>query len=108
NAVQHVGHRSGKSNRIRLGQTTSARCLAAELAAPCKPSSPPTRGVVGYVEREDWYGELSGGEKCKVEFIRKVFLRPRCPSVLLIDEAFAPLDPASKRSVQEKLKDRAR
>lgn len=55
-------------------------------------------------EKEDWYSELSGGEKCKVEFIRKVFLRERCPPVLLIDEAFAPLDPASKVAVQAKLK----
>lgn len=58
-----------------------------------------------HVEKEEWYSELSGGERSKIEFIRKVFLRPRCPGVLLIDEAFAPLDPASRRTVQAKLKE---
>lgn len=56
-------------------------------------------------EAEDWYGALSGGQRCKVEFIRKVFLRDQCPQVLLIDEAFAPLDPRSKMLMQRKLKD---
>mmetsp|Transcript_86305 Transcript_86305/g.252501 ORF Transcript_86305/g.252501 Transcript_86305/m.252501 type:complete len:815 (+) Transcript_86305:48-2492(+) len=56
-------------------------------------------------ETEDWYGMLSGGQRGKVEFIRKVFLRDRCPGVLLIDEAFAPLDPKSKQLVQQKLKE---
>jgi len=56
-------------------------------------------------EMEDWYGALSGGQRGKVEFIRKVFLRERCPGVLLIDEAFAPLDPNSKMLVQRKLKE---
>ena len=39
-----------------------------------------------------------------MEFIRSVFLRKQCPPILLIDEAFAPLDPAAKRLVQDKLK----
>jgi len=55
-------------------------------------------------EKEDWYGGLSGGQRVKLEFIRKVFLRETCPKVLLLDEAFAPLDPASKAVVQQKLK----
>ncbi|CAK0811106.1 unnamed protein product [Prorocentrum cordatum] len=54
---------------------------------------------------EDWYGTLSGGQRGKVEFVRKVFLRDRCPGVLLIDEAFAPLDPRSKQLVQRRLKE---
>jgi hypothetical protein len=37
-------------------------------------------------EREDWFSELSGGQKSKVELVRKVFLRDHCPSVLLIGE----------------------
>ncbi len=37
-------------------------------------------------EKEDWFGELSGGQKSKVELVRKVFLRDFCPSVLLIGE----------------------
>jgi len=58
-----------------------------------------------HADAEDWYGSLSGGQRGKVEFIRKVFLHKRCPGVLLIDEAFAPLDPKSKQLVQQKLKD---
>eukprot|EP00931_Biecheleriopsis_adriatica_P088031 TRINITY_DN62428_c0_g1_i1.p1 TRINITY_DN62428_c0_g1~~TRINITY_DN62428_c0_g1_i1.p1 ORF type:complete len:800 (-),score=141.16 TRINITY_DN62428_c0_g1_i1:24-2423(-) len=58
-----------------------------------------------HTEKEDWYSELSGGEKCKVEFIRKVFLRPECPKVLLVDEAFAPLDPRSRQMMKARLKE---
>merc|ERR1712228_866362 len=54
---------------------------------------------------EGWYSKLSGGQRGKMEFIRKIFLRDRCPGVLLIDEAFAPLDPRSKQLVQQKLKE---
>jgi len=56
-------------------------------------------------EKEDWFSELSGGQKSKVELVRKVFLRDECPSVLLVDETMAPLDPASKSQVMSKLKD---
>mmetsp|Transcript_46039 Transcript_46039/g.97689 ORF Transcript_46039/g.97689 Transcript_46039/m.97689 type:complete len:1010 (+) Transcript_46039:267-3296(+) len=55
-------------------------------------------------EKEDWFSELSGGQKSKVELVRKVFLREKCPSVLLVDETMAPLDPASKSQVMSKLK----
>jgi ABC-type Mn2+/Zn2+ transport system ATPase subunit len=79
--------------------------------------------------KEDWFGDLSGGQKSKVELIRKVlysfpsmielisliclinvhdvsqvFLARECPKVLLIDETFAPLDPESKSIVMAKLK----
>ena len=54
--------------------------------------------------KEDWFGDLSGGQKSKVELVRTVFLRKHCPGVLLIDETFAPLDPASKEVVMAKLK----
>merc|ERR1712039_831505 len=54
--------------------------------------------------KDNWYGELSGGQRCKVELIRQVFLRRKCPDVLLIDEVFGPLDPVSKGIVQRKLK----
>lgn len=56
-------------------------------------------------EKEDWFGDLSGGQKSKVELVRKVFLMDHCPEVLLIDETMAPLDPASKALVMTKLKD---
>ncbi|KAL7539301.1 hypothetical protein ACHAXR_009291 [Thalassiosira sp. AJA248-18] len=55
-------------------------------------------------EKEDWFSELSGGQKSKVELVRKVFLRDECPSVLLVDETMAPLDPASKSQVMSKIK----
>lgn len=56
-------------------------------------------------EQEDWFENLSGGQKSKVELVRKVFLADQCPPVLLIDETFAPLDPDSKNLVMQRLKD---
>jgi energy-coupling factor transporter ATP-binding protein EcfA2 len=55
--------------------------------------------------KEDWFSDLSGGQKSKVELVRKVFLHDRCPDVLLIDETMAPLDPSSKALVMGKIKD---
>jgi len=78
-------------------------------------------------EKEDWFADLSGGQKSKVELVRKVhmnvvfvcialvfslthsffskvFLHDNCPTVLLIDETLAPLDPMSKSLVMSKLK----
>jgi len=55
-------------------------------------------------EKEDWFSDLSGGQKSKVELVRKVFLHENCPDVLLIDETFAPLDPTSKSLVMSKIK----
>lgn len=54
--------------------------------------------------RDDWFSDLSGGQKSKVELVRKVFLARQCPKVLLIDETFAPLDPDSKSLVMQKIK----
>ena len=54
--------------------------------------------------KDDWFNDLSGGQKSKVELVRKVFLHDSCPSVLLIDETMAPLDPTSKSLVMSKLK----
>jgi ABC-type Mn2+/Zn2+ transport system ATPase subunit len=54
--------------------------------------------------KDDWFSDLSGGQKSKVELVRKVFLHDSCPSVLLIDETMAPLDPTSKSLVMSKLK----
>lgn len=55
-------------------------------------------------EKEDWFSDLSGGQRSKVELVRKVFLHEKCPMVLLIDETMAPLDPESKSLVMSKLK----
>jgi ABC-type transport system involved in cytochrome c biogenesis ATPase subunit len=56
-------------------------------------------------EKEDWFSDLSGGQKSKVELVRLVFIQDQCPDVLLVDETMAPLDPASKSLVMKKLKD---
>ena len=55
--------------------------------------------------KDDWFADLSGGQKSKVELVRKVFLHEKCPNVLLIDETFAPLDPDSKNLVMQKIKE---
>jgi len=57
-----------------------------------------------YVVQDDWYRGLSGGQRCKAEFIRQVFSRKSCPRILLVDETFAPIDTQSKKLVQQKLK----
>jgi ABC-type bacteriocin/lantibiotic exporter with double-glycine peptidase domain len=56
-------------------------------------------------EKEDWFSDLSGGQKSKVELVRKIFLADQCPGVLLIDETFAPLDPESKNLCMQKIKE---
>lgn len=48
---------------------------------------------------------MSGGQKSKAELVRSVFLGGTCPTVLLVDETLAPLDPVSKRGVMAKLKE---
>ena len=55
-------------------------------------------------EKEDWFSDLSGGQKSKVELVRQVFLYQTCPDVLLVDETMAPLDPTSKALVMKELK----
>ena len=61
--------------------------------------------VKGFYSMEtNWYSKLSGGQRSKAELISQVFLRQKCPDVLLIDEALAPLDADSKMLVQQKLK----
>ena len=55
-------------------------------------------------EHEDWGGAMSGGQRVKLELIRSVFLRGACPDVLLLDEAFAPLDPSSKLLIMRRLR----
>jgi ATPase subunit of ABC transporter with duplicated ATPase domains len=43
-------------------------------------------------EKEDWFSQLSGGQKGKVELVRKVFLRNQCPSVLLGENCYLELN----------------
>jgi energy-coupling factor transporter ATP-binding protein EcfA2 len=73
-------------------------------------ASAPAGDVIGRImedlmeEKEDWFSDLSGGQKSKVELVRKVFLMDECPHVLLIDETMAPLDPRSKSLVMSSIK----
>jgi energy-coupling factor transporter ATP-binding protein EcfA2 len=73
-------------------------------------SMAPTADIVSGImeqlveEKEDWFDDLSGGQKSKVELVRKVFLQEECPHVLLVDETMAPLDPTSKALVMAKVK----
>ena len=70
------------------------------------PSSDVISGIMDQLleEKEDWFNDLSGGQRSKVELVRKVFLQQECPSVLLVDETMAPLDPRSKALVMAKVK----
>ena len=76
-------------------------------AATDAPAGEAIRGIIADLmeEKEDWFGDLSGGQKSKVELVRKVFLHDTCPHVLLVDETMAPLDPRSKALVMDKLKE---
>ena len=56
-------------------------------------------------EHDDYCGTLSGGQRAKLDLIAQVFLRAACPAVVLLDEAFAPLDPASKALVMRQLRE---
>ena len=54
-----------------------------------------------YEVRDDW-NELSGGQKKKL-FLVKEFIE--CPSILVMDETFSPLDPSSRSMVIDEIKD---
>jgi len=54
--------------------------------------------------KEDWFNDLSGGQRSKVELVRKVFLMDECPHILLVAETMAPLDPRSKALVMSQIK----
>jgi len=71
-----------------------------------RPSSDVVSAIIDQLleEKEDWFNDLSGGQRSKVELVRKVFLEEECPHVLLVDETMAPLDPKSKALVMAKLK----
>lgn len=91
-------------------QSLSFAAVKAEDSSQSTPSESSTEAAIQdlmtelQTEKEDWFSTLSGGQKSKVELVRRVFLRESCPSVLLIDETFAPLDPASKSDVMARLK----
>ena len=58
--------------------------------------------------QHDWFSSLSGGQKSKVELVRRVLSGQTCPGIIFIDETLAPLDPSSKRTVMAQLKSECR
>ena len=81
-----------------------ARRLKLPLSAGDDDDDDATARAELHREREDWYSELSGGQRSKAELLRSVFLRPACPAVLLLDEVFAALDPSAKALVKAELR----
>ena len=77
---------------------------AAALAAALRFGGGTNLSEVLLLEHDDYCSTLSGGQRAKLELISQVFLKPRCPALLLLDEAFAPLDPASKQVVMRRLR----
>lgn len=53
--------------------------------------------------KKNWCAELSGGQIKKVQMMQMVFIPETCPKILLLDETMGPLDPESKKILQEKL-----
>mmetsp|Transcript_28078 Transcript_28078/g.39470 ORF Transcript_28078/g.39470 Transcript_28078/m.39470 type:complete len:860 (-) Transcript_28078:101-2680(-) len=91
-------------------QTLSTDGNETDISVTKGPTVSPVEDMIGRImadledEKEDWFSDLSGGQKSKVELVRKVFLNDECPKVLLIDETMAPLDPTSKSLVMSKIK----
>ena len=56
-------------------------------------------------EKHHWASDLSGGQRIKVELIKNIFFKDKCPEVLLLDETFGPLDSTSRQSVQSKIQE---
>ncbi|KAJ8613362.1 hypothetical protein CTAYLR_002268 [Chrysophaeum taylorii] len=60
------------------------------------------------LEHDDYCGSLSGGQAVKLELARQILLPAKlgfsCPALIMLDESFAPLDPISKRKVQQLLR----
>lgn len=75
------------AEQLRLGVAADAASCEAMLLA----------------EADDFCATLSGGQRVKFELMRSIFLRERCPAVLLLDETFAALDPGSKATVMRRI-----
>lgn len=56
-------------------------------------------------EQPNLYGSISGGQAAKLELCREVFLKEKCPPVLLLDEPFKELDPQMKQLMQSEIKE---
>lgn len=58
--------------------------------------------------KNNWCGDLSGGQVKKIQLMQQVFLPDECPKVLLMDEVMGPLDPESKTIVEQMIMDRCK
>ncbi len=55
------------------------------------------------IVKNNWCGELSGGQVKKIQLMQSVFIPESCPKILLLDETMGALDPESKQIVLDKL-----
>lgn len=58
-----------------------------------------------YTVKNNWCGDLSGGQIKKMQLMQQVFVPDKCPEVLLMDEVMGPLDPESKKIVHQMIMD---
>jgi energy-coupling factor transporter ATP-binding protein EcfA2 len=88
-------------SRLGLLSTWMERLMFHKAGQTGSDAAPGNGGIAEHLTmvKKQWFDELSGGQRVKAELIRKVFLRDRCPGLLLLDEAFQPLDPASREVV---------
>ncbi|VEU43018.1 unnamed protein product [Pseudo-nitzschia multistriata] len=98
--IEEVSEKDNETRNLTENESNSDSIVA---------SSPTGDAITRIMEdleevKEDWFNDLSGGQRSKVELVRKVFLMDECPKTLLIDETMAPLDPRSKALVMEQIK----
>ena len=58
-----------------------------------------------HTAKNNWCGDLSGGQVKKIQLMQQIFIPDACPKVLLMDEVMGPLDPVSKGIVQQMIND---
>jgi hypothetical protein len=64
------------------------RSDTSELRNTTKSNDAAAQTIELFEEKEDWFSQLSGGQKGKVELVRKLFLRNQCPNVLLGEKSY--------------------
>lgn len=94
------------ASEIEIVTSRKIAHLASELRLGMGEAEGEGEGFVASLlrEHEDWGSAMSGGQRIKLELIRSVFLAEICPEIVLLDEAFAPLDALSKQLVMRRLR----
>jgi hypothetical protein len=94
------------ASEIEIVTSRKIALLASELRLGMGEAEGEGEGFVASLlrEHEDWGSAMSGGQRIKLELIRSVFLAEICPEIVLLDEAFAPLDALSKQLVMRRLR----